>query len=264
MNQLQYHKYIETCIACATACNHCAVACLEEEDVQQLTKCIRLDLECAIICRTTAELLSVASVYSQQICKICADICNACADECEKHAAKGLEHCKECAEACRLCAKEIMDFYKNLDKDTKTANVQQDEIAILSRVSAELMSLGSAYSKQICELTSTACDASAEAVEKFQKMEIKHSIDRAFMVTEAKKHFENQNLEENPNEAKKINDQPDQKKEVIEMKKKHSSALLTASLWRSPVNHARRHSRGGLFGSYANMGTNVSYEEEDI
>ncbi len=224
MNQQQLQKCIATCIECATVCNHCAVSCLEEEDVQQLTKCIRLDLECAIICRAAAELMSAGSIYAEQICKICADICNACADECEKHAAIGMDHCKECAETCRLCAKEIQELFKSLDKDTKTANIQQDEIAILSRVSAELMSLGSAYSKQICELTSTACDASAETVEKFQKMEIKHSIVRAFIVTEAKKHFENQNLEENPNEAEKINKQSDQKKEVTENQKKHSSA----------------------------------------
>ncbi len=248
MKQQQYQKCIEACIECATVCNHCAVSCLEEKDVQHLTKCIRLDLECAVICRTAAELMSAGSVYSKQICKICAAICNACADECEKHAAMGMEHCKECAEACRACAKETMEVYENLDKkekDTKAATVQQDECAILSRASAELMSLGSAYCKQICELTATVCNASADTTEKYLNMGMKHSRDCALTATEANQHLENQDKgmkETALNASEKNNEQPEQKKEVIKKKKKHSSALLAASMYRSPVSAVSSHS----------------------
>lgn len=266
MTNQQYQKCIDACIECATVCNHCAVSCLEEKDVQHLTKCIRLDLECAVICRTSAELMSVGSVYSKQICKICAAICNACADECEKHAAMGMEHCKECAEACRACAKETMEVYENLDKqekDTKTATVQQDECAILSRASAELMSLGSAYCKQICELTATVCNASAETTEKYLNMEMKHSRDCAFISTEANQHLENQDQKAKQNVLEESNEQPEQKKEVIKKKKKHSSALLAASMWRSPVSHSLLHVSHDVRGysDLANTGPFVNYEE---
>lgn len=68
---------MEACIACATTCNHCAISCLEEKEVQHLTKGIRLDLECAAIFKAAAELMSVESSYSKEICQLCATICNA-------------------------------------------------------------------------------------------------------------------------------------------------------------------------------------------
>lgn len=269
MANQQYQKCIDACIECATVCNHCAVSCLEEKDVQYLTKCIRLDLECAVICRTSAEIMSVGSVYTKEICKICAAICNACADECEKHAAKGMEHCKECAEACRACAKETMEVHQNLDKqekDTKTATVHQDECAILSRASAELMSLGSAYCKQIFELTASACNASSEAIEKHFNLEMKHSKECALISKEADQHLENQYpaiKEANPNAAEENNAKPEQKKEVINKKKKHSSALLAASMWRSPTSHSLLHVGHDVRGysSLSNTGPFVNYEE---
>lgn len=104
MPHQQYQHCIEACNACTVICNHCAIACLNEEEIGHLNRCIQLNLECAAICRSAAELMSLGSSYSDQLCRICAEICNACAAECEKHAAMGMEHCRECAEACRKCA----------------------------------------------------------------------------------------------------------------------------------------------------------------
>lgn len=88
---------------CAAECNHCATACLDEQDVQMLSTCIKLDLDCADICKVTAALLARGSEHGKHLLKECAEICNACAEECEKHAHHH-EHCKRCAEACRSCA----------------------------------------------------------------------------------------------------------------------------------------------------------------
>lgn len=101
-----YHTYktcIDACLACAAICNHCASGCLKEDDVKMMAKCIQLDMECAAICYTAAELMSLGSSRAKEICRICADICEACAEECAKH---NHEHCKECAEACKKCAEE--------------------------------------------------------------------------------------------------------------------------------------------------------------
>ncbi len=104
MSHQKFKDCIDACGACAVACSHCATECLKEDDVKMMAKCIQLDLECAAICRSAVEVMSLGSPYSGQLCRICADICNACAEECEKHAEMGIDHCRECAEACRACA----------------------------------------------------------------------------------------------------------------------------------------------------------------
>jgi hypothetical protein len=99
-----YQKCIDACYSCAETCDVCASKCLDEEEVKALARCIRLDIDCADICRMAATYMSRGSEFARKMCGLCADVCNACADECEKH--KHMEHCKKCAEACRYCAGE--------------------------------------------------------------------------------------------------------------------------------------------------------------
>jgi hypothetical protein len=106
----KFKDCIDACNACAVACSHCAVACLNEEQVQDLTKCIQLDMECTAICRSAAEMMSLGSEYSYPLCNLCAEICSACAEECEKHAQKGMEHCRICANACLKCATQCSEM----------------------------------------------------------------------------------------------------------------------------------------------------------
>lgn|SRR5690349_5824199 len=87
---------------CATECNHCATACLEEDDAKMLTRCVKLDIDCADICRLTASLIARGSEHANHLLEECAEVCNRCAEECEKHS--HMEHCRQCAEACRACA----------------------------------------------------------------------------------------------------------------------------------------------------------------
>jgi hypothetical protein len=93
---------------CAAECNHCATACLEEQDIKMLARCIKLDIDCADICQLTASFVARGSEHAGHLLKECAEICNACAEECEKHA--HMEHCQKCAEACRRCAEECRSF----------------------------------------------------------------------------------------------------------------------------------------------------------
>jgi hypothetical protein len=44
-------RCIEQCFACALTCTSCADACLAEEQVQELVRCIRLNLDCADVRR---------------------------------------------------------------------------------------------------------------------------------------------------------------------------------------------------------------------
>jgi len=73
-----------------------------------MAQCIRLDLECAAICRTAADLMTMGSQHANAICQICADICQACAQECEKHTK--MDHCRQCATACHTCAEECLSM----------------------------------------------------------------------------------------------------------------------------------------------------------
>ncbi len=98
----QNKQVLDALYHCAAECNHCATACLDEEDVKMLAECIRLDIDCADICTLTATLTARGSEHGNHMLKECAEVCNACADECEKHT--HMEHCKRCAEACRKCA----------------------------------------------------------------------------------------------------------------------------------------------------------------
>ncbi|MEX2283201.1 MAG: four-helix bundle copper-binding protein [Gemmatimonadota bacterium] len=97
---------IEACSACAQACTVCADACLsEEQHVLRLVTCIRLNLDCADVCRVTAQLLTRPSHRDapalQALLEACIQICKACADECGGHAS--MQHCKICADVCRKC-----------------------------------------------------------------------------------------------------------------------------------------------------------------
>jgi hypothetical protein len=99
----KYKACIQACNSCAVACSHCAIECLNEDQVNEMIRCIQLDIECAAMCRSASELMSIGSEHSLQLCRMCANVCSACAEECEMH---DVEHCRQCAEACRKCADE--------------------------------------------------------------------------------------------------------------------------------------------------------------
>jgi Domain of Unknown Function (DUF326) len=99
-------RCIEECFACAQSCTACADACLGEPDVAELTRCIRLNLDCADVCEATGKILSRQTEAQTDlliaIVQTCVEACRVCAEECERHAAHH-EHCRVCAEACRRC-----------------------------------------------------------------------------------------------------------------------------------------------------------------
>jgi hypothetical protein len=101
-------RCIEGCYDGAQACTQCADDCLGEQDVQQLVKCIRLNLDCAEVCAATGRVVSRQTEYdanvTRAVLEACIAACRSCGDECERHGEHGMEHCKVCAEACRGCA----------------------------------------------------------------------------------------------------------------------------------------------------------------
>ncbi len=91
---------------CAQACIADTAADLNEPNVTEMVKCIRLCLDCTDICVATVGVTSRQTEYDAMVIKplleACAAICKSCGDECERHAQMH-EHCRVCAEACRRC-----------------------------------------------------------------------------------------------------------------------------------------------------------------
>lgn len=100
-------KLTEQLMECAATCDYCFSACLNEENVMMMTRCIELDRECADICRLTASILSRDSENKESYLKLCAEVCEACGDECGKH---DNDHCRKCSKMCKECAEACGKF----------------------------------------------------------------------------------------------------------------------------------------------------------
>lgn len=88
-------RCVEECFACAQVCTACADACLDETQVADLVRCIRVDLDCAAICDTTGHVLSRRiddTEPARALLEACAAACTTCKQECTRHA-NTHEHC---------------------------------------------------------------------------------------------------------------------------------------------------------------------------
>jgi hypothetical protein len=97
---------IEACAECERACAACADACLGAPDPGPLRKCIRLNLDCADICNTSARVLTRQFHASLKFIRVqieaCALVAAACGAECLANA-ETHRHCRFCADACKRC-----------------------------------------------------------------------------------------------------------------------------------------------------------------
>jgi hypothetical protein len=102
----ELHEKVIEIAGCAIICNICADACLGEQNVQNLAECIRLNLDCAAVCNSTAAIISRQTNSSTDLIKAqlqaCKTACKTCGDECQKHA-QAHEHCKICSDVCHKC-----------------------------------------------------------------------------------------------------------------------------------------------------------------
>jgi hypothetical protein len=110
-------RCIEHCYDCAQVCTSCADACLGEEQVQQLTQCIRLNLDCADICAATGAVASRRTGSNEDtiraMLQACALVCRMCGEECRKHAQMH-EHCEICASMCEMCGEACREALGSL------------------------------------------------------------------------------------------------------------------------------------------------------
>ncbi|SNR59009.1 MULTISPECIES: four-helix bundle copper-binding protein [Hymenobacter] len=103
----QNQPVLDALSRCIAACEMCADACLHEDHVKMMVPCIRLDRDCADICRLTAAFIARGSDHAKHVLRECIEICQKCADECGQHQH---DHCQQCAAACRACVEACQQY----------------------------------------------------------------------------------------------------------------------------------------------------------
>jgi hypothetical protein len=111
-------RCVTACMQCSLACTACSDACLAEDDLVDLVKCIRISLDCAVMCDATAKILTRQTeadvVVMREIVSACLAAIVACAEECERHAAHH-KHCDISARVCRDAETACQNLLAALD-----------------------------------------------------------------------------------------------------------------------------------------------------
>lgn len=109
MTQMQHHEIsgdmqqcITNCLNCHRMCEQTALHCLHMGGPHASPDHIRMMLDCAQICQTSADFMLRGSAFHHRTCGVCAEICESCAKDCER-LANGDQQMQACADACRRC-----------------------------------------------------------------------------------------------------------------------------------------------------------------
>lgn len=98
----EMQQCIENCLYCHSICANTVTYCLQQGGMHSELPHIRLMLDCAEICQTSANFMLRGSEMHVRTCGICAEICQKCAEDCERMGDDA--QMKTCAEMCRTCA----------------------------------------------------------------------------------------------------------------------------------------------------------------
>lgn len=101
---------IENCKQCWAICVETTHHCLQKGGRHAEADHIRLLLDCADICQTSAGFMLRASDFHALTCGVCAQVCERCAESCERM--RDDEMMRECAEMCRRCAESCHEMAK--------------------------------------------------------------------------------------------------------------------------------------------------------
>ncbi|MBN8555450.1 MAG: four-helix bundle copper-binding protein [Deltaproteobacteria bacterium] len=93
---------IDNCTTCHDVCAETIQYCLEKGGKHAEAKHIRLLIDCAEICQTSANYMLRGSDLHPETCRTCAIVCDQCAESCEQMTGDAEMKC--CADICRKCA----------------------------------------------------------------------------------------------------------------------------------------------------------------
>jgi hypothetical protein len=104
----QMQQCIQECQSCSAVCLENVPHCLEKGGKHAEPQHVRLLLDCAEICQTSANFMIRGSAYHSRTCGVCAEVCEACARSCESLGDDA--EMQRCAEACRTCAQSCREM----------------------------------------------------------------------------------------------------------------------------------------------------------
>lgn len=96
-------KCIQHCRDCHAMCTQTIAHCLRLGGRHATPDHIRLMLDCAQMCATSADYMVRESPFHDRICRLCSELCKECAKDCQEVAGDD-QMVKECLEMCRKCA----------------------------------------------------------------------------------------------------------------------------------------------------------------
>lgn len=103
---------IENCTRCHRLCMEIAAMHFRGEGTKASEEQVRLLLDCAQICQTSADFMIRGSEMHGHTCAACAAVCERCAEACE--AMPGDPQMAACAEACRTCAESCRSMASSM------------------------------------------------------------------------------------------------------------------------------------------------------
>lgn len=98
----EMQECIDNCLNCHSTCVEAINHCLQIGGPHAEPTHIRLLMDCAQVCQTSADFMLRMSDLHPETCGVCADVCERCAIDCERFGDD--ETMKACAQACRKCA----------------------------------------------------------------------------------------------------------------------------------------------------------------
>lgn len=110
---------IEHCAECHRVCLETLTLCLEKGGRHAARDHIRLLMDCAQICATSADFMIRGSDLHALTCGICAEVCERCAEDCERM--NDDSRMQRCADACRRCAESCREMARARQPAAATA-----------------------------------------------------------------------------------------------------------------------------------------------
>jgi hypothetical protein len=110
---------IEECLNCHSVCLRTISHCLQMGGEHASPAHIRLLMDCAEICQTSANFMLRASDLHGLTCGVCAEVCERCADDCARF--DNDSAMQQCAEACRRCARSCREMASMSGQPTRAA-----------------------------------------------------------------------------------------------------------------------------------------------
>jgi hypothetical protein len=113
------HRMSEEMRRCIQLCQDCHVTCIQIIDhcLKLVSRHaapdhIRLLMDCAQLCTTTADFMARESLFHDRTCSLCSEICRLCAESCERVAGDD-QSVTQCSELCLRCAESCTRMASN-------------------------------------------------------------------------------------------------------------------------------------------------------